>query len=158
IFGASGTLAGTGDTPNPIHATLRVDGRSAGVDKPIATDFQLHMQWAVVPHLVVGGVMGLFGGDGDVAPRPLPIAVSSSYSGFRFGPEIGTVFTREWFELRATVALGYLSASLPVTGFEKVPCKGGRCYPSAIANELFIEPRLSIAARPCTDTRRFCAG
>jgi hypothetical protein len=152
VFTASGTLAGTGET-----ASLRVDGRSAGLNRPIATDFTAQLLWTVIPHLVVGGVLGVSVGDGDVAPRPLPVAVASTFAAVRVGPAVGTVFTHRWLELRATVALGFFSASLPVLGFERVPCKGGLCYPGADTTDLFIEPRLSLAARPCLDPHRFCA-
>lgn len=145
-FIGSGEPAGLDGKAIAPSTTVRVDGRTLGVGKPLVASWQLHHLWLTPYHLAFGGILGGIAGDSGRGVTPVDgQSVGSSIGGITAGPEIAAVFAHGPFELRAGVALGYRSVQFPITSFVRVPCgKGGRCYPTASDAEFFFEPRASI--------------
>jgi hypothetical protein len=136
-------FSGSGHVPGVPDAQALVGrGDALGFAKPILFQASLHVLYGL-RHFAFGGeVSGFWGGSDRPGSAQLTSLVGRSLSGYNAGPEIRTMWQRDWLEVSGVVALGYESLGVPITGFEKVSCgKGGRCYPTADASRFFLEPR-----------------
>jgi len=77
----------------------------------------------------------------------VPASSNGRLTGFYVGPELATVWSLKFFDLRAGVSLGYRSYSFPLDGFDPVPCgKNGtsRCRPAISSTGFFLRPVLAL--------------
>jgi hypothetical protein len=143
----AGTITPLDGNGQPGRAeTIAVTGRNVGAVHPQALVGEVHIFRMDIPHLALGIKLGILGGDFGKAVETTSGAVVDAHSahGMSFAPEARVIFSRGPVELRGGVSAGWRELWLDVPN-RFVHCKGGRCTASVSTDELFIEPRVSVA-------------
>jgi hypothetical protein len=109
-------------------------GAQLGLDRVRALDASLHLA-GLTHHVVIGGLFGVMS------------AGQRSLTGIYIGPELGTAWSFKWFDVRASLAIGYRELSVPLSGYDLVVCgRYGqyRCEPTANVATFFARPMASL--------------
>lgn len=127
--------------------TVSATGAQLGLTRPVVADVALHLD-GDAHHVAFGGVFGIMLGGRGGTPMPgVPASRDGTLTGFYVGPELATVWSVRFFDVRAGVSLGYRSYSFPIIGFDTEPCgknQASRCAPSVTNTGFFLRPVLAL--------------
>jgi len=132
-------------------------GRQFGAASPKLLDVAMRVE-GITHHVVLGAAVGFIysslGHSGSSQPTSgdpvygMPasagVATGNDLTGVYLGATIGTAWTWKSFDMAFTTTMGYREVDVALYGFDKVPCKGGYCNPSATSQSFFTQPRLAL--------------
>lgn len=136
---------------------LNLLGRQFGASAPKLLDVGLHVE-GITHHVVLGTAFGFLyaplnhlGVASTSGTDPIygssmagPTGTGNSLTGMYLGATVGTAWTWKAFDMAFTTTMGYRQVGVPLLDFDKVPCKGGYCNPSATSYAFFAQPRLAL--------------
>lgn len=142
-FAATGKIAGTGQP-----GSFRAKGREMGLVAPTFLDFEIALK-LLGRHWTAGLIFGFApfetGPDAAIERASLSdLARFDKTTAVWFAAEASIAIPIDRFTIRIGPVVGMRDVEFSVTEFEKVSCKGGRCYVQAEDWQPFLQPRIQL--------------